>query len=163
MNTQRTLVLQTLEQMGIPYEMTEHEAVYTMEQMEAQHLCEQGEVCKNLFLRDQKGKRHFLVTLQRDKHADLAALREKLGSSKLSFASEERLHKYLGLEKGAVSPFGLLNDQEHAVEMVFDRDLAGNGRLGVHPNDNTATVWISYDHLKQVLERVGAHISEIAL
>ena len=163
MNEKRAIVLQALHDMGIPYEMSEHEAVYTIDQMEAQHICEQGEVCKNLFLRDQKGKRHFLITMQKEKRADLGRLREQLGCSKLSFASEERLHQYLGLEKGAVSPFGLLNDHNHAVEMVFDRDLSGKERLGIHPNENTATVWISYANLRLVLERSGAQIQEIVL
>lgn len=83
---------------------------------------------KNLFLRDAKGKRHFLVVLDKDKRADLKALQEQLSCSKLSFASEERLKKHLGLSRGSVTPLGILNDAQGMVELVFDRiSLAGGG------------------------------------
>ena len=84
---------------------------------------------KNLFLRDAKGKRHFLVVLDKDKRADLKALQEQLSCSKLSFASEERLKKHLGLSRGSVTPLGILNDAQGMVELVFDRDLIGRRRL----------------------------------
>jgi Ala-tRNA(Pro) deacylase len=118
-------------------------------------ISEKGEVCKNLFLRDAKGRQHFLVVVRKEKHVNLKDLAFRLSSSSLSFASEERLYKYLKLEKGAVTPFGILNDENREVNVVFDRDLVGEKRLGVHPNVNTATVWISFENLKRVIEEHG--------
>ena len=157
----RNAVLKWLDEMRIPYEMDLHEPVYTIEAMESLGLDKKGDVVKNLFLRDAKGKRHFLVLLQKDKTADLKAIRAQLDCSALSFASEERLDRYMKLTKGAVSPLGVINDAEHAVEVVVDRDLTNKARLGVHPNDNTATIWLSWDSLKKVIEANGNSIRVI--
>ena len=92
------MVLEHLNQMGISYELEEHEAVYTIDEMDSLGIGRGGEVVKNLFLRDAKGKRHFLVMIQKDKSADLKRLRGELDSTALSFGSQERLLKYLGLE-----------------------------------------------------------------
>ena len=152
---QKETVCQYLEDHGIPFELVEHPPVYTIEEMEQYSVTDQGDVVKNLFLRDYKGKKHFLVCLQKDKKADLKNIREQLGSTPLSFASEERLMKYLGLTKGAVTPFGILNDENREVTVVFDKDLTSSERLGVHPNDNTATVFLSFASLKKLIEEHG--------
>ncbi len=157
------MVYQRLEELKVQYSVSKHSAVYTIEEMEAQGIHREGDVVKNLFLRDAKGKRHFLIVLDKDKKADLEGIRQQIGSTALSFASEERLEKYLRLSKGAVSPFGLLNDNEILVEVFFDKALVGKEKLGVHPNDNTATVWISFDSLKRVLEESGHSIKYIAI
>ena len=101
MSGKRKIVFDALEALSIPYEVWEHPAVYTIEEMDALGLPDPEVVLKNLFLRDAKGKQHFLVVLRKDKQADLRALGERLGT-RLSFASEERLAQYLGLEKGDV-------------------------------------------------------------
>lgn len=157
------MVYQKLIDLKIEYSVTQHEAVYTIEEMDAAGISSQGDVVKNLFLRDAKGKRHFLVVLEKDKKADLDDIREQLGSTKLSFASEERLDKYLSLSKGAVSPLGIINDLDSSVEMVFDKDLIGKQKIGVHPNDNTATLWISFDKLKYLIEETGHSIRYIEI
>ena len=149
-----------LEEKKIPFEWVEHKAVYTIEEMEELGLESMDEIAKNLFLRDQKGKRHFLVVVQGLKQVNLKELGEKLGT-KLSFASEERLEKYMGLKKGAVTPLGVLNDENHVVEVVFDRDLCHAKKVGIHPNDNTATVWLSFKDLKKLIEKLGNNISYI--
>lgn len=154
MSEKRSIVFEALETLGVPYEVWEHPAVYTIEEMDALHLPDPSVVVKNLFLRDAKGKQHFLVVLQKDKQADLRALGEHLGV-KLSFASEERLMKYLGLEKGAVTPFGILNDTERAVEVLLDADLECMPLIGVHPNENTATVVLKPADLVRIIERHG--------
>lgn len=152
-------VREYLKAKGIAYEWMDHAPVFTMEEMHQEGITEKGEVCKNLFLRDAKGKQHFLVVMPDEKKADLQALAEQLGSTKLSFASAERLEKYLGLVQGSVSPFGILNDETHAVTVVFDSDLSTKDRVGVHPNDNTATVWVSFRDLKKMVEENGNDIS----
>jgi Ala-tRNA(Pro) deacylase len=156
-------VFDRLKALGIPYEVVQHPAVFSIEEMDSLGVDFNGEICKNLFLRDAKGRRHFLVVLQKDKKADLKNLAQQLESTALSFASPERLFKYLGLHKGEVTPLGVLNDTEHAVEVFFDEDLAGLPRLGVHPNDNTATVMISYENLIKVIERNGHTVRTVRI
>ena len=144
-----------LEKKDIPFAWVDHKAVYTIEEMEALGLEKMEHIAKNLFLRDQKGKRHFLVVIRADKQANLRELGEKLGGIKLSFASEERLEKYLGLKKGAVTPLGVLNDTACAVEVFFDADFIGMKEIGVHPNDNTASVYLKTENLLQIIREHG--------
>lgn len=148
-------VLRVLDEEGIPYERTAHPAVYTIAEMEEAGLPYPEDVCKNLFLRDAAGKRHFLVVLAKEKKADLRRLADQLGSTKLSFASEDRLRRFLSLSAGAVTPLGILNDADRSVEVAFDADLVGRERLGMHPCVNTATLWLSYDALRGLIERRG--------
>lgn len=159
----RSKVYRHLEEMGISYKVSEHPPVYTIEEMEKLELDRIGGIVKNLFLRDAKGKRHFLVLLRQDKKADLKALQGLIGSTPLRFASPERLEKYLGLEKGAVSPFGVLNDQDHLVEVLIDQDLKECEFLGVHPNDNRATVWLSLPDLERVIGGQGNPVAHLRI
>lgn len=140
---------------NIEYELLEHEAVFTMEAMEQAGICGKGVVCKNLFVRDDKGKQHFLITMPGDKQANLKAIAAQLGTKRLSFASAERLQKYLGLTQGSVTPLGILNDESKSVAAVFDEDLKGQKQLGIHPNDNTATIWLSFESLEKIIKDHG--------
>ena len=144
-----------LEERSIDFEWVEHEAVYTIEEMEALGLESMKEIAKNLFLRDQKGKRHFLVVIRADKQANLKELGEKLGIGRLSFASQERLEKYMQLKKGSVTPLGVLNDESRVVEVFFDRDFVTMGRIGIHPNENTASVYLHTQDLLDIIKEHG--------
>lgn len=159
----RQKVYDYLKQFSLSYAVTEHPAVFSIEEMECLGITLKGEICKNLFLRDSTGKRHFLVIMPKNKVAPLKALQQKLGTSRLSFASPERLAKYLRLSPGEVTPFGVINDEARAVELVFDTALEGNACLGVHPNDNTATVWISFDDLYRSVKAHGNCTHIVAL
>lgn len=112
-------------------------------------------IAKNLFLRDAKGKRHFLVVVKEAKRVDLKTLGEQIGAGRLSFASEERLMKYLGLTKGAVTPLGVLHDEACMVEVIFDEDFGDMERIGVHPNENTASVFLSFADLERIIKKHG--------
>lgn len=160
---QQEKVFERLNALDIEYQITNHPAVFTIEEMDNLNISQYGDVCKNLFLRDAKGTRHFLVVLDKDKKADLKSIQRQLGCTNLSFASEERLYKYLQLQKGEVTPLGIINDQDGIVEVVLDNDLAGKNRLGVHPNDDTATIWISFDALKKVIEKNGNKIHFVTI
>ncbi len=162
MSQKRDLVLRTLTERNIPYQLWEHPAVYTIEEMDALDLPAPEAVVKNLFLRDAKGRRYFLVVLSKEKQADLRALGERLGV-KLSFASPERLAACMGLEKGSVTPFGVLNDQERKVEVLLDQDLRTRPLVAVHPNENTATVALAPEDLLQVLEDHGNPVTWLEL
>ena len=94
---------------------------------------------------------------------DIKEVRSQIGSSRLSFASDERLAKYLKVESGSVSPFGILNDKNREVEVIFEKDLIGKDCLGFHPNLNTATVWLSFEDIKRVIEKHGNRILYVQL
>ena len=160
-NYDKEATLAYLDAQGIAYEKMEHKAVFTMEEMDEVGISAKGGVVKNLFLRDGKGKHHFLVVVPEEKRVNLSDLSAQLNASKMSFASADRLAKYLGVVQGAVSPLGVLNDENHVVEVVFDRDLTHAPKVGVHPNDNTATVWLSFRDLKKLIENLGNPISYI--
>ena len=153
--SQRDQVLRRLDELGISYELTEHPAVFTIDEMKALGIDQKGEVCKNLFLRDARGKRHFLVVIPGEQQVDLGVLQAQLESTRLSFASAERLEKYLGLHQGEVTPMGVLNDREAAVEVAFAESLLEYPLLGVHPNDNTATLWMTFSEIKRVVAENG--------
>jgi Ala-tRNA(Pro) deacylase len=148
-------VIAVLEELGIVYTRHEHPPVFTVEQAEKHWTEIQGAHCKNLFLRNKKGNRHYLVILLSAKQADLRSLNDKLGEDRLSFGSPERLQKYLGLEPGSVSPFGLINDRQKEVTVVIDQDVKLAARVNFHPNVNTSTVGISSADFEKFLDWTG--------
>ncbi len=148
-------VLGILDGMGIGYTRREHPPVFTVEQAEKHWTEIDGAHCKNLFLRNKKGNRHYLVILLSRKQADLRGLNEKLNEDRLSFGSPDRLKKYLGLEPGSVSPFGLINDLQKEVIVIVDQDLRQEERVNFHPNVNTATVGISTADFEKFLAWSG--------
>lgn len=147
-----------LEQHGIHYEKFEHPAVFTCE--EAERLCPPmpGAHTKNLFLRDRKGARHFLVTVGYDKQVDLKALTTVLEADKLSFASPERLMKYLGVEPGAATLLGLITDIGHVVEFFIEDVLWKADALLCHPLVNTATLVIPHVGIERFLDATGHRV-----
>ena len=156
-------VYDRLAELGIAYERHEHPPLPTVEAAEQYWSAIDATHCKNLFLRNQKGDRHYLVVLQHSKKADLRAVADQIGDGKLSFASPERLQKHLGLTPGSVSPFGLINDQNHGVRVVLDRDLKQAARLSFHPNINTRTLVISGDDFQRFLQACGNPVRYVAV
>ncbi|MDP4092424.1 MAG: prolyl-tRNA synthetase associated domain-containing protein [Bacillota bacterium] len=154
----RQKVLDKLDELGIEYDIIDHPAVFTVEDGDKLNIARYGDICKNLFLKDAKGLRYFLVVLDKDKKIDLKDLQGQLNSSRLSFAPEEILNSLLHLSKGEVTPLAVMNDTEHLIEVVLDRGLEGKDRLGFHPNINTATLWISFEDLKKFIQRNGNKI-----
>jgi Ala-tRNA(Pro) deacylase len=148
-------VYEVLDKLGIPFTRHEHPPVYTVEEAEKHWTEITGAHCKNLFLRNKKGNRHYLVILEASKAADLKALTKILGEDRLSFASGERLMRYLGLEAGAVSPFGLIHDKESHVQVVIDEDLKRADAVNFHPNVNTATIGLSFPDLQKFISWSG--------
>lgn len=144
-----------LDALGIRYEVFEHPPVGTVEEAVTHWAGIDATHCKNLFLRNQKGDRHYLVIVAHTKRADLRAVANQIGDGKLSFASPERLGRYLGVTPGSVSPFGLINDEERHVRVYLDRDLEGAARLSFHPNINTRTVTLAAGDFREFLSRAG--------
>jgi len=151
-------VLALLDEMSISYQVTHHPVVFTIEDMENLRMEHIDKVAKNLFVRDDKKRRYYLLVIPKDKHANLKELQNQIGSRRLSLANEEDLNKYLGLLKGEVTPFGAINDLSGVVTIIMDNDLKDYEFIGVHPNDNTATVWISLTDLAKVLKSANHEI-----
>ena len=151
MNDKRRRVLDYLKDAGISYILHEHPPVYTVNEAEQYWENVEGLHCKNLFLRDNKGKRHYLVVMASHKRADLKSLSDRIGSTKLGFASEKRLAAYLGLTPGSVTPFGLINGTASEVQVILDRDVIEAEKVNFHPNENTATITLSGDDFHRFL------------
>jgi Ala-tRNA(Pro) deacylase len=144
-----------LASLGIAVERYAHPPVATVEDGEIHWAGIDATHCKNLFLRNQKGTRHYLVVLMHTKRADLRAIADQIGDGKLSFASPERLMTHLGVAPGSVSPFGLINDTEHHVRVFLDRDLKSAARISFHPNINTATWVLAWGDFERFLGAIG--------
>src|SRR5438128_5539273 len=160
---QEEAVAARLGELGIAYARHEHPPVPTVEEAEKHWAGIDATHCKNLFLRNQKGTRHYLVVVKHTKKADLRAVADQIGDGKLSFASPERLMTHLGLTPGSVSPFGLINDRGHAVRVVLDRDLKAATRLSFHPNINTATVVLSAADFARFLDACGNSVQHVSI
>lgn len=145
-------VLNFLREYNITYTLFEHDPVFTVEEAKSTRARIEGLHCKNLFLRNQKGNRHFLVIFPADKPVDMKSLAPKLGINRISFASAQRLQKYMDLSPGSVSVFGLLNDEDEEVELFLDTAVLDADTVTFHPNDNAATVALQQDQFRAVLK-----------
>ncbi len=145
-----------LEEMGIAFEYFEHPPAPTIE-IAVQYWkdIKQTTHCKNLFFRNHKGDRHYLVIFDHRKELGIHDLEKYLKQGKLSFASEQRMHRYLGLKPGSVSPFGLINDVEHHVYLFLDKELSAQPKISFHPNDNRASLVIKYDDFLKFLTEMS--------
>lgn len=141
---------------NIEYEITEHKAVYNMEDLAEIKLPHSEADAKNLFVRDDKRQNYYLITVKGEKRVNLKDFRRENGTRPLTFASPEELSEILGLIPGAVTPLGLLNDKEHRVKFYLDKDFTDMDFIGVHPNDNTATVWLKPADLISLLKKKGS-------
>ena len=151
----RTPVFNCLNRLNISFEMVEHppaptiaEAMKYWKDIEAVH-------CKNLFFRNHKGNKHYLVIFNAHQQLAIHELEKRLKQGKLSFASEKRLAKYLGIQAGSVSPFGLINDVDNHVHLFLDAKLQKSEKISFHPNDNTASIVISFSDFLRYLNNVG--------
>ncbi|HEX3037656.1 MAG TPA: prolyl-tRNA synthetase associated domain-containing protein [Oscillospiraceae bacterium] len=143
-----------LDSYHIAYESYEHDAAYTIEDLDKMNIPHKEWIVKNLFLRDDKKRNYYLVTVPGYKTVDLKKLSEKIPSRKLSFANEEALFELLALKKGHVTPLGILNNTHKNVIVVFDNVLQGQ-KIGIHPMENTATVFLDFENVVKLIEEHG--------
>jgi Ala-tRNA(Pro) deacylase len=142
-------------QLGIEFEYHEHPPLATIEDAKIHWKNYNSGRCKNIFFRNHKGDKHYLVVLEHLRQLNIRDLEQRLKQGKLTFASDLRLKKYLGVEPGSVSPFGLINDTENHVHMFIDEKLRQFDRLTFHPNINTASLVISASDFIKFLEFTG--------
>lgn len=151
----QTELYTTLNELNIPFEYYEHPAAPTIEEAKKYWKDLVATHCKNIFFRNHKGNRHYLVVLEHTNQLAIRDLELKLKQGKLSFASPKRMLKYLGLTPGSVSPFGLINDKENHVHVFLDENLKKSETISFHPNINTASIVISYTDFERYLNAIG--------
>ena len=161
MNKNETL--HYLDQRGIKYEIVEHQAVYNMAEMEKIALPHPEADAKNLFVRDDKKQNYYLLTIKGDKRVNLQQFREENGTRRLSFASPQDLKEKMDLEPGSVTPLGLLNDSHHEISFYLDSYFSDQPRIAVHPNDNTATIWLNPQDLLAAIKNLGNPVKVVKM
>lgn len=162
MNKQEIYVL--IKNKNIWHEITEHGEVYTMEELANIELPYPEYDAKNIFVRDEKKINYYLITVKSEKRVDLKEFRRTYETKNLSFAKEEDLMNILGLKPGSVSPLGLLNDKENKVHFYLDKEFTEKDALiGVHPNENTATLWLKTSDLINIIEENGNQVNIIEI
>ncbi len=161
--SKRDQVIHILKELEISFELHEHPPVPTVEEalpywnkIDATH-------CKNLFFRNHKGNRHYLVILKHEQQLKIRDLEQRLKQGKISFASPNRMERYLGLSGGSVSLFGLINDRENHVHLFLDAALKSAERISFHPNENTSTLVISFESFLRFLDWCGNSYEFITL
>lgn len=153
-----------LKNKDIWYEITEHKAVFKMDELNGIYLPYKEYNAKNLFVRDDKKRNYYLITVKGNKRVDLKDFRNKNGTRPLSFASENDLMNITNLIAGSVTLFGLLNDNDLKVTFCLDKDFFNDkGIIGVHPNDNTATVWLKAEDLTKIIQEHGNMVNIVEL
>lgn len=151
-----------LKEKGIEFEAVEHKAVFNMGELDSVELPHLDWEAKNLFIRDDKKSSYYLISVKGDKRVDLKDFRSKHGLRRLSFASPEELFEIMKLTPGSVTPLGLLEDSECRVKFFLDAEFEG-GMIGIHPNDNTATVYLKAEDVMRIIREHGneAEMTEI--
>jgi len=157
--TSPAAVFAALDALGIAYERFDHPPVFTGDDAAEHWAAIPGRGVKNLFLRNKKGNRHYLVILPIEKEADLRRFVKAIGDDRLSFGSAERLAEHLGLAPGSVSPFGLLNNPSHTVQVFVDAELRGDERLIFHPNLNQHSLTITPADLDRFFTSTGHRVT----
>ena len=142
---------------NIWYEKINHEAVYNMDELSKIDIPYFDVIKKNLFIRDDKKKNYYLITLKGNKKINLKEFRKSQNTRALNFASEEELQEIMSLTAGSVSPFGLLNDDNLLVHFYIDKDY-DDSVIGIHPNDNTETIILK---VKDLIEIIATHGNEV--
>ncbi len=145
----------TLAELHIPFERHDHAPVFTCDEAYAALPGHEAVQTKNLFMRDKRGRRHILLVTTCEKSVDVKAFAEQADADRLSFASPERMMKYLGVEPGSVTVLGLVNDVDRAVELYVDRDVWDTPRWRCHPLVNTATLVLAREDLERFFAHTG--------
>lgn len=159
----REAVFKFLNELDIPFELHEHPPVPTVEEALPHWKNIDASHCKNLFFRNHKGNRHYLVILDHKRQLAIRDLEQRLKQGKISFASPKRMERYLGLSAGSVSAFGIINDHENHVHLFIDKALQSSGHISFHPNENNATLVISFTSFLRFLEASGNSYEFITL
>ena len=149
---------------NIWHEITEHKAVFNMDELSEIETPYPEYDAKNLFVRDDKKRNYYLITVKGNKRVDLKEFRNNNGTRPLSFASEQDLISIMNLIAGSVTPLGLLNDKDLKVVFYLDKDFLKDKQIiGIHPNENTATLWLKIEDLIDIVKEHGNQVNVVEL
>ncbi len=149
-------VYDLLERLDVPFERVDHDAVGTIEGCAEIEKLLDIEICKNLFLRNSKGDQYYLLMLPGGKHLVTKDLAKKIGSTRLSFGTPEKMEEYLDITPGSVSVLGLMNDHGNNIQFLVDNDIKKWEYFGCHPCINTSSLKIkTADLFSKILPAVG--------
>ncbi len=154
---------QILDEFGISFNYHEHPPVPTVEEASKYWKGIESAHCKNLFFRNHKGNKHYLVIFDYSMSLNIKDLEQRLKQGKLTFASPKRMMKYLGLQPGSVSPFGLIHDAGNHVHLFIDENLKRSDKISFHPNLNNASLVISFSDFERFLYLVGNSFEYVRL
>lgn len=143
-------VYDLLDSLGITYERVDHEAVMTIEACREIDDTFGFDICKNLFLCNRQKTSFYLLLMPGEKQFVTKEVCRQIPSPRLSFADAECMEKYLNIAPGAVSVMGLMNDTEHQVKLLIDKDLLDSEDFGCHPCVNTSSIKMK---TKDILEK----------
>ncbi len=153
--SEKEKVYEALDKMGIKYDVVDHPPALTTEEADLYIEGKEGVRSKTMFMTNKKKKNFYLFILDESKRLDMKKLGEIIGEKTLKFAHEEHVEEKLGLKFGVVSPFGLLNNKEKDVKVYVDREIIKDKIITFHPNENIATLFISFDDLFKFFENIG--------
>ena len=149
-------VYDLLERLDVSFERVDHDAVGTIEGCAEIEKLLDIEICKNLFLRNSKGDQYYLLMLPGGKHLVTKDLAKKIGSTRLSFGTPEKMEEYLDITPGSVSVLGLMNDHENNIQLLVDNDIKKWEYFDCHPCINTSSLKIkTADLFSKILPAVG--------
>ena len=157
MEKQTRKIIEKLDTLGITYELHTHEPVEKALDRYEMGLDFGACVCKNLFLTVRNQSRFYVMMLVAEKNADLRHIARAIGSSRLCFASDEKLLELMGQHPGMVSPLGVISDKGRVVTVLFDSDLRGK-RICVHPSDNRKTLVMDFSDLERYVRALGSQV-----
>ena len=149
--------------LNIAFDYYEHPPVPTVEEASKYWKDIEATHCKNLFFRNHKGNKHYLVILEYTHNLAIRDLEQRLKQGKLTFASAERMMKYLGVTPGSVTPLGLINDIDSHVHLFLDSHLQKSNTISFHPCINTASIVIKYSDLIRFLGYTGNSYEYVTL
>ena len=146
------------------YEITEHKAVYSMSEISEVEIPYPESDAKNLFVKDDKKENYYLITVRGNKRVNLKEFRKENNTRPLSFASEKELKEIIQILPGSVSPLGILNDTENKVKVFIDKEFVEKTDIiGIHPNDNTATIWLKTQDLINIIKEHGNKVELVEI
>lgn len=158
-----TEVEETLKELGINFELVEHEPAYTTEEADAFIEGIDGVRTKTMFLTNKKKTQYYLLIMDDQKMLDMDHFKELVGANRIRMASAESLYEKMLLPPGTVSPFGLLNNKDHDILVYFDKAIMGEERMSFHPNTNEKTIFLKTADVLRFLESIDYDVEVIEL
>ncbi|GHU66444.1 prolyl-tRNA editing protein proX [Clostridia bacterium] len=149
-------VYKVFREYGIPFEAYDHKPLFSEADCDDVQLNPNAKILKNLFLENKDASRYYLYTLPIDKRADLTALRNQIGETRFSFAKEEALWGKLAIKPGSVSLLNIIGSTHENMTFLIDEEVLNYDLIGLHPNDNSATILFSPRQISTLLNRLNA-------